>query len=280
MVETRSQVINSSLVFITDIGPVLLDTPEYRSMKKIFGDFLHSGPHGAVWPNVTYCVVNLPCLNQVHWRKNQSNEVHAEVALMNYLLLKDTITSEYIAQKRAGIGTPTISIYLNYSPCYNCSQELIQLKTNLIQRGLRRIELDIVAAFPFKCYHDKCPLCKNRYFWKTKDKNGIFTYKIFQNNTKGLMDLSSNYMPVRAFDLVEWRNLSMMLSKDLPSHSMKITYSKEEYVNHVFYNEPAAQRFFKNSKKPPHNLTQTRAQADAYADHDFKYIGRRTFALP
>jgi len=215
------------------------------SANSIFEDFLKSGTHGAQWPNRTWCVVQVNNGRPEVFRNEGGT--HAELYLLQYL--RKQCNTQCLGNVR---------VYISYSPCSQCSEALIEFKTNV-----RNLDMEIIAAAPYNCYRISCPVCEKGYF----DKNN---YEEFSENTRMLHMLSQNGINVRAFEYDLWVTLANLLNMARPDTEQIELYTDESET----YNNSYVGDF------EGHNYQHTRKQADDFAATDFNNIFSANFKMP
>ena len=156
-----------------------------------------------------------------------------------------------------------VTIFLVYSPCYDCARKLIEFKNYIQKKYGRTLNLEIVASAPYNCYRQSCSVCVRQYFWKPLDR-----YLEFKMNTAGLRALHMNGIKVRAFTgYEEWATLANILNGLQPSLP-KVVYTEDIYK----YDVIGADKL--------HNFLHTRKEADDFARQDFSYIANPNFVMP
>ena len=228
------------------------------SAWKIFNEFLPAGVHGAEWPARTWCVVVVQTPNAWVCRNNNYNgvSVHAEYFFMQFL--KQLIVEEF------NCVSLNVTVFLVYSPCYDCACELIEFKNYIKNAFGCTLNLEIVASAPYKCYRESCSVCVRQYFRKPLSR-----YLKFKMNTEGLRALHMSGIKVRAFKgYEEWATLANILNSVQQPDLPKAVYTKQNYEYDVI------------GVDKRHNLCHTRKQADDFARQDFAYIANPNFVMP
>ena len=226
------------------------------SAWKVFDEFLRAGVHGADWPARTWCVVKTPrgwvCRNNKY---NDGISIHAEYFFMQFL--KQLIVQELICMSL------NVTIFLVYSPCYDCACKLIEFKNDIKKIFGCTLNLEIVASAPYKCYRESCPVCVRQYFIEPLNR-----YLKFKMNTEGVRALHMSGIKVRAFTgYEEWADLANILNGLQPTLRQAV-YTKQNYEYDVI------------GVDKRHNLCHTRKQADVFARQDFAYIANPNFVMP
>ena len=187
--------------------------------------------------------------------KQDGIKIHAEYFFMQFL-------EKLIVQESISVSVD-VTIFLVYSPCYDCAYKLIKFKDYILNTYKFILNLEIVASAPYKCYRESCSVCVRQYFIEPLDR-----YLKFKMNTEGLRALHMSGIKVRAFTgYEEWADLANILNGLQPSLP-KAVYTIQNYEYDVI------------GGRKGHNFLHTRKQADVFARQDFAYIANPNFVMP
>ena len=187
--------------------------------------------------------------------KQDGIKIHAEYFFMQFL-------EKLIVQESNSVSVD-VTIFLVYSPCYDCAYKLIKFKDYILNTYKRILNLEIVASAPYKCHRKSCSVCVRQYFRKPLNR-----YLEFKMNTAGLQAIHINGIKVRAFaGYEEWATLANILNGLQPSLP-KAVYTEDIYKYDVIGADEL------------HNFLHTRKKADDFARQDFSYIANPNFVMP
>ena len=172
--------------------------PEH-DISYIYSRFDGTRWHKGRAPNTTYCVVEFPTeLGCVQIFQNGSN--HAELKMIEELKKRiDELWDK-------GASAPThvrIRVYMNYSPCSDCSDELEHCIDMYKDRNII-IYFDIVAACPYKVSRPSC----TKSWSQCPDGSNLHRHPAGEINEKGLSIFNKTpQLCLRAFNKDDWQYL-------------------------------------------------------------------------
>ena len=176
--------------------------------RTIFTTFLNSGLHGAVWPKDVYSVIGFTefCNNPLQLTcvaviKNNS-DCHSE---------QNAISSLRQKLRQRCLPSQTLRWFINYSPCRNCSDEIIQFIQEARTFGVV-ITIKMTFSFLYKIRRPSCEELSHPHIQCISPWD-------HQKNVEGLEQLERNGVSVCTFrGAADWEELSRLLSVEHLSH--------------------------------------------------------------
>ena len=179
------------------------------TIKEIFDIFWKSQHHGHQWPRQTWAVVEIG--QEVTVFRNRNGQMHVEMEVLRHIDIK-----------RAELPTPMliVKIYMNYSPCNDCSKLLIQ---RLQLWGNVGISMHVTALYNIarrSCVIQEHPQAhiddSSRPGLKELLQYGQITYKI----------------QIKTFDFLTWQLLIDRLNAIYPAgpQDVPFTYQYNEIL--------------------------------------------------
>ena len=195
-----------------------------KNIYDIFNVFYKSGLHGTMWPKgrtVCICKYMFELGDKNKYvgfalKENEVSQLHAEVQLLRHL--EDL-------EENQGIIPKYLCIYINYSPCSDCSNELlIYLETH------PSVGIEIVFC---QLYYVQRRSCQQRRPERKCCLNGITEHE------KGLYNLKANNVSLRPYNREDWKHLIKIL------YHLKET-NPSEYEGQILLDEGLYKMFFYN----------------------------------
>ena len=169
--------------------------------QTIFTTFLNSGLHGAAWPKNVYSVIGFkPCNNPLQLtcaavEKNNSDS-HSEQNVITFLRQK---------LRQRSLPSQTIRWFINYSPCRNCSDEIIRFIQEARTFGVA-ITINMTFSFLYKIRSPSCEELLHSHLQSVSQWE-------HQRNVEGLEQLERNGVSLCTFGgAADWEELSNLLS--------------------------------------------------------------------
>nr|AWK77801.1 AID-like deaminase 1 [Lingula anatina] len=194
---------STSYPLIAPRSPVMSLTEVSGDFPNIWADFTNSGPHGRPWPmGKTHLIVHFPenvelpdmytCSRPVDPYPYNTPGVHAEMNAIPYL------------ENR---GVKKVVMYLNWSPCSDCSSVLKAFVET--KRSDPDFFLEIVFRGVYKIRRQSC----------TRKCN----CQTVPGNSEGLYNLSllEPVCTLRSFNRKDWQDLERLLDKKDPNIALE-----------------------------------------------------------
>ena len=179
---------------------------EIKFRYNIFDIYIHSGLHVSGWPikrrviNDVYAVVQLQLpgvKNPVLFVAENDHSHHAEENMISQL--------NKLMSTALPVVNTTIKIWINFSPCYKCSEKILEFIKEMRKRG---IYLSIEIIFPF-LYKIRRAYCVDNCSHKLPSP------KDHGRNVKGLLSLKhGGGVFLKTFDAEEWRKFGEVMGID------------------------------------------------------------------
>ena len=164
-------------------------------VQEVFDIYWNSNLHGCKWPNITCAVLCIPVCGILIFH-NKEDE-HAEVQIIDFI--------NHILKPSAPV---TVRVYMNYSPCGECSPLLEQLLT----RDQVKVSLHIYFVGLYKIKRTSCSghsaSCSN-----DSSRNGFLKLLKYgkENNQK---------LQINTFDFGTWNQLVELLKTYFPINAI------------------------------------------------------------
>ncbi|KAK7481388.1 hypothetical protein BaRGS_00027344 [Batillaria attramentaria] len=169
-------------------------TDGYKVLQTFISSGLHGSKHG--WPTLVYALT-LCRLNDQSvclYKKNRGRH-HAEDNMLSFL--KEAIVNRLFLSQQ-------LTMYVNYSPCHNCSDLIVKfLHWAELHYG---INLQLEIAFP-ALYRIRRPSCEEEgHTHKLADADD------HDRNVKGLERLKGIGVTIRPMNAVDWSTIARGLN--------------------------------------------------------------------
>lgn len=178
-------------VFKYDINIVFLFIPRFKldGLLKDFKTFRSTGTHGLEWPSLTRCAVIIRdgdnTIESVNIFEN-NNGIDAEKDAITYLMSLPKVKED-----------GRIELYINWSPCDECSQQLLNFSKE------KNAELTIIFA---SLYYIERPSCIEKEHTHENAER--------KNYRDGLKQLNEDpQITIRTFENNDWVELFRILLK-------------------------------------------------------------------
>lgn len=172
--------------------------PEFDK-NEVLETFLSSGWHGKKWPDKTYAILAPSAVARDIKIFESNGDGHAEVHLTTYLL--DNLGSAVNGETK----TITQRVYINYSPCSECSWE-IQKLLHYAKQKYPYVDLQLHLIIS-SLYNIKRQSCKKRRLSCHHD----LSVKESNDNADGLKLLGGAGVQLSTFTMDHWKDLSTLL---------------------------------------------------------------------
>ena len=166
-----------------------------------FTIFVNSQLHGAVWPKEACAVVSKDVFGREtpFVARNNFHGTHAEQELIEEL-------KQHLKENRDVLPTErpvSLKLFLNYSPCYDCSFRLCRFIDDCKSTYDLEISLEVVFSGIYKIAR---PSCKRGECGESHKK-----LSHVEENITGLKFLTENGAKLRTFEERDWRELASIL---------------------------------------------------------------------
>lgn len=194
-----------------------MDQQSVKTQK--FKDFENSGLFGAPWPiGICHAVVPICVFGETICQTNRP-EAHAEP------LVLDTIRSFMTKGRRLNYGN--IKIYLSYSPCGGCADEIIQFHEECAKRW-PSTTIEIVFS---ALYNTERLSFQTRGYTPTLDENEK------QKNEHGFRKLHAlryNGLVIRPMTAADWQLLIMELNVTVDYDVAQYRINEDQFMQWDF----------------------------------------------
>ncbi|KAK7481422.1 hypothetical protein BaRGS_00027378 [Batillaria attramentaria] len=169
---------------------------ERTKRQSVMRTFINSGLHGPdrVVSHRVYALT-ICCLDGVLTTvcKKNNKRHHAEHNLLSYL--KEMIVSRSLCSQK-------LTLYVNYSPCYNCSDMIVKfIQSAKVEHG---IDIQFVIIFP-TFYKIRRPSCEDKCLHK------LPSIEDHNSSLKGLKRLEKSGVTLRPVNAADWQVLAANL---------------------------------------------------------------------
>ena len=174
------------------------------SHTKEFKIFVNSQLHDAKWPKETCAVVSKDVFGtQIPFvvRNDQVRRRHAEQKLIDEL--KKYLEPKSVLPTERPVTAVPLKLFLNYSPCSECSSRLIGFIDDCKKKMNLQISLEVVFS---GIYEIARPSCDRGECGKSHKK-----LSHVEANITGLKFLIEHGATLRTFDQGDWRELASIL---------------------------------------------------------------------
>lgn len=160
------------------------------NVRDILRDFIDSGLHGATWPSRAYAVLPPSFLGDLIIEQNGAR--HAEH------ILTDRLRNRVTTLTRSPNRQMSVTVYMNYSPCADCADILLELDREVRNRFNSMIRLEVAFASLYNIQRNSCRLdCRHR----------LCDDDTHDRNVDGLLRLDSAGVALRTFGAADWTDL-------------------------------------------------------------------------
>ncbi|XP_025101306.1 uncharacterized protein LOC112568281 [Pomacea canaliculata] len=164
----------------------------------VLSDFMRNGVHGQTWPkNVSYAVAQYKEGKETRYFRAKNDYAHAEEAVIKHfenLMCLDELVSD------------DIKVYISNSPCFSCSDKIINFLKNAKRYYKRNLKVELVfSAF----YRVRRPSCEEnpRCIGRLPDEDA------HKAQVEGLKNLfTTPGIVLRPFTKQDWMELQIALS--------------------------------------------------------------------
>ena len=158
--------------------------------KDIVETFRKSGLHGETWPKTVYAIVTCKVDNTKRGFSSQNtfNGPHAETKMVTFL--REKVRDGSLSSNQS------ITLYVNYSPCHDCSRDIGSLVVT--QLRAHSVRLEVVVACLYKIGRPSCRSCFTHRMPNKQDHD---------RNVEGLIGLQIVGVVVRTINGQDWNTL-------------------------------------------------------------------------
>lgn len=159
--------------------------------------FRHSLWHGRDWPQKAKAVLAQSQLTGKAFFSNTMNS-HVEQEVISFLRTQFQTAAD--SQSLPSGSVINICIYINYTPCHECSLSLVTFVADAQTTFNIQLKLRLVCAGLYNINRQSCRFC----FHRVNDATS-------SDNSQGLKHLVQAGVELKTFDTKDWNELSRIL---------------------------------------------------------------------
>ena len=216
-----------------------------KNISDIFDVYYNSGLHGASWQSTTICICKIMYEREENKNvqfvlKENARTGHAEALLLDHLEILES----------QGIKPKHLCLYINYSPCYQCSLRLCEYLERHPTVGIEIVFCQLYYVQRHSC-QQRCP-------------GRICSQSGSEEIETGLYNLKVNNVSLRPFNWEDWKHLIKIL------YHLKET-NPSEYEGEILLDEGLYKMFFYGWGYLNNRENEDRLLMDDWGELDSKF---------